>query len=540
MEAEVLGLLDDICAIGHDILRSADGLNLATEVSFRANNLCPEQLAAEPEAAWEGIERAMLAGLPQLCALPERVIAGLCSPKPMAHSMAAVQLGAACMAVAQLARTVLLRSQDRGGCGVPAAVQQCLYECAALAVDPSLLACVKERFERPAASQAAMLAALADAAAAGLGDPAIFCEQLARPQRMLAWLQVAVDTTLRSGPVADWLVSLATPLCSLAASLTGDDCFQTHAAALQRNRQLLHSLLQLLLRVGKLHLVAAALPADRRPAGISWGTFGCLVVTLSSACLEAPLQQALAHGEQAGTAGSSAWALLRDAARLVQRAPDSLRCRLSGPEQQQGQPLHGSSDEEQKALWCSTAHLLAALCRGLGSAMQQLSDQQRQQAAGLLLQAAEAFPVVLAHAASECQQGGMSDDRPGSPTAVCGEWCMILVPLGKLLLDFPASCTAGGLAALPAACAAASALLRALPGIAVVAAVAAQHVNQQQHDTEATVSPWNSNSRTRRRGSSGSSRRRRSSSSRTRQPSCSALHCIWARNPYTRQPTSPI
>lgn len=149
--------------------------------------------------------------------------------------------------------------------------------------------------------------------------------KLTPPEPLLAWLSSVADVLLITmrGP---WLGTgsphrVQAYLFSIINTITSKKGFAAHAAAIQRDNRLQHSLVQLL--ISALHRAATEvqLPSGRRPASFTWRFMGIVAKLLSTAPLRLTFIEQL---EQPGFDGSSSsQRVLHNAAQLLLSSPAS-------------------------------------------------------------------------------------------------------------------------------------------------------------------------------------------------------------------------
>jgi hypothetical protein len=244
--------------------------------------------------------------------------------------------------------------------------------------------------------------------------------------------------------------------------------FGACSALLQHDAGLQHILVQLL--VPPLHATAAAmqLPADRRPAELNWALVLVLMQALTSKALFSTVQGQLA----APTSGPSSFAprLLQTAAQLFAAAPTT------------------SDDFDDFCLvdlWHDLLLLLPVACAARTDTWQQqgrsalMPDAARQRVEWQLLLALQRLPVALQMAAEYAQVHTFpATAAKGSLTLACGI-VSEFPPMARRQLAVEAALAysvVGSLADVPACCAAASAMVRALPHVAALEALAQPQV----------------------------------------------------------------
>ncbi|KAL4859676.1 hypothetical protein ACK3TF_000754 [Chlorella vulgaris] len=296
--------------------------------------------------------------------------------------------------------------------------------------------------------------------------------QLGSPEPLLAWLSAAASrvlalngTSLGRGSARTLQLRLSFFVCSIL-----DKPPSSLAAALQLEASLLRKLVQLLLP--PLHAAAAAmqLPADRRPSELSWS----LVSSITRGLRSETLSQAFKEQQAVATTGDSSYAprMLQTTAQLFAAAPGSCPDTFVG-------------DNERAGLWLSLLWLLnVGTCLVRSRAQPQASgaalpEALRQQMARQLLQALRRLPtalqVVAEHAARQADSGLAAGVLILANT-IPQEFHQLASPSASDRqlaaapdLDYS---IVGSLADVSACCAAASAMVRALPHVAALEGLA--------------------------------------------------------------------
>jgi hypothetical protein len=279
------------------------------------------------------------------------------------------------------------------------------------------------------------------------------------------------------GPTAGSPHRVQAYLFSIINTITSKKGFAAHAAAIQRDNRLQHSLVQLL--ISALHRAATEvqLPSGRRPASFTWRFMGIVAKLLSTAPLRLTFIEQL---EQPGFDGSSSsQRVLHNAAQLLLSSPASC------PD--------GTTMVEFGQHWFSLFRLLGTASSSLYTRFKQQQQQgqapppaahQQRMLAQMLL----ALPQLPA-AIRAVHQGVAADAGEGFGEVTQGALmvldvayqCFFILDLFRLLA-FPnpdqlaaqgaaatgIDSTLGSLAEVPAWCAAGSALLQSLPHVAAM------------------------------------------------------------------------
>jgi hypothetical protein len=246
--------------------------------------------------------------------------------------------------------------------------------------------------------------------------------------------------------------------------------YTPHATAIERSPALQRSLVQLLLPKLQAAAVAMQLPADKRPPNLEWPTILMVARLLVAVELTGALKEelALVGGSHVS---SSAQRALRSAAQLFAAAPD--RC------------LDELTPETLTSLWTGLTLLLGLLRAIIDEACQQQQGQgsaavpasQRKQMVQQVLQVLPQLPTGLRLAAEH--EGGRATGVIADPLLTqCSAILAFIDPSLPAPGDPEAAptwaYTVSSLAEVSVCCAASSALLRALPHMAALTALADQ------------------------------------------------------------------
>ncbi|KAI3427260.1 hypothetical protein D9Q98_007193 [Chlorella vulgaris] len=456
-------LVADVCEMDGSIAVCAD-LEHRLEVLI---NQLEASLASSPGAATiAALDRDMQAGAMQLSGLGPRLAAVVRSGEfgSAATERIQAQLHLACELAEQLVNLAI----DHG----MGAAAQALLGCTSLPLE-----CGRDLMAIPDASSsghAGLAVASLSSQARLLTDVALIPGNpapLAPPEPLLAWLSAAASrvlalngTSLGRGCAREVQLSLG----RMAYLILCHPLFSPHVAALQLDASLQDSLVQLL--VPPLHATAAAmqLPADRRPAELDWMLVHCFTYAL--------MIQPLCHtflSQAVANKGDSRYVpcLLQTAAQLLAAAPAS-------------RPDSFKGDADFSRLWASLLSLLGVACSGRRPEPQQqgrsaLPDASRQQLAWQMLQALLRMPVALRMTAEfarlQADHAEVARDRLGLFLGILSEFHRLASSGPEEMADRqvtavppPDYSIVDSLADVPACCAAASAMVRALPHVAVL------------------------------------------------------------------------
>ncbi|KAI3433924.1 hypothetical protein D9Q98_003726 [Chlorella vulgaris] len=463
MAASAAGLVKSLVADVCD-LRESTG-TLTQGLSSRITRL-PAELKRSL-ACWPGpeavaaLDRAIQAGARQLSALGTRLAAIIRSGDRALLTLLRVQLQL-CTAC-QLAETMLSFTTETGMCGAAQALFGCVtlpLECGrALMAVPD--ASDEEDGSASLDSQAMfvfLLVTSADNAAAA---------QLASPEPLLAWLSAAASRVGVVGTLLgrDTARKLQAKLVYILFHIMSDVPFTPHLAALELDVSLQRSLVPMLMP--PLHEAAAAmqLPADRRPAELSW----VLVLSLTYALRSEPLTSRFLEHQAVESRGDSSFAprMLQTAAQLFAMAPAS-------------RPDNSMDDNAFANLWAGLLSLLSMACSTRMFSQQRqvvaaLPAASRQRLARQMLQALRRLPTALRVAADFSR--AHTDTKPAARSMlhlVCN--CLykfdLLADRHLAAAPDPDYSLVGGLADVPACLATAGAMLRALPYVAALETLA--------------------------------------------------------------------
>jgi hypothetical protein len=264
---------------------------------------------------------------------------------------------------------------------------------------------------------------------------------------------------------SDTARKLQAKLVYILFHIMSDVPFRPHLAALELDVSLQRSLVPML--VPPLHEAAAAmqLPADRRPAELSW----VLVLSLTYALRSEPLTSRFLEHQAVESRGDSSFAprMLQTAAQLFAMAPAS-------------RPDNSMDDNAFANLWAGLLSLLSMACSTRIFSQQRqvvaaLPAASRQRLARQMLQALQRLPTALRVAADFSR--AHADTKPAARSMlhlVCN--CLykfdLLADRHLAAAPDPDYSIVGGLADVPACCATAGAMLRALPYVAALETLA--------------------------------------------------------------------
>jgi hypothetical protein len=271
---------------------------------------------------------------------------------------------------------------------------------------------------------------------------------------------------LLAGSARTLQIRLSFFICSILDEPPSDSL----AAALQLDASLLRKLVQLLLP--PLHAAAAAmqLPADRRPSELSWS----LVYSIMRGLRSETLIQAFKEQQAVATTGDSSYAprMLQMTAQLFAAAPASC------PDTYMG-------DNELAGLWLSLLWFLnVATCLVRSGAQPQaggaaLPEALRQPMARQLLQALRRLPTalrVVAERAERQADSGLASGVLILANTIPKEFHQLASPSASdrqlAAAPDPDYSIVSSLADVPACCAAASAMVQALPHVAALEGLA--------------------------------------------------------------------
>ncbi|KAL4852781.1 WD repeat-containing protein 44 [Chlorella vulgaris] len=453
----------------------------ARDVAIRAAGLFEQingAMASSPDPdTVAALDRAIQAGAGQLSALGTRLAALVRSGKH-AHQSAGTpfiqqQLGLACDHIPPLMDFARQHDMERA----VQALQSCAtlpLQCgrALMAILDASSSELAEALPLVLDSQARLLWYVLISADAAAGPEAeLTLARFAPPEALLAWLSAAASkvlalngTSLGRGPARAAHLGLG----KLIHLIVCKERFGACSALLQPDAGLQYILVQLL--VPLLHATAAAmqLPADRRPAELNWALVLALMQALTSEALLSTFQEQLA----APTSGPSSFAprLLQTAAQLFAAAPTN---------------SDDFDDFYLADLWQGLLLLLTVACVARTDTWQQqgrsalMPDAARQRVAWQLLQALQRLPVALQMAVEYAQvHETPATVAKGSLVLAFGIVNEFDLLTGRQLAATaaPVYSVVGSLADVPACCVAAGAMVRALPHVAALEALAQPQV----------------------------------------------------------------